>query len=188
MPLDDVLVMGKARSPSSSRARARSSRRGDVALPRLQVQPLQLLDKIASVGPAPEWAYPTWSPRVGVSFKIAYISSDLLRNHPVGNMMRAVLPLPPPVLTGHVSSLLPYKPDTSLPSFRTNWTRLGAGQVLPLHDFSRMDVTLYVIHVHQAQSPPAPPAPPRAAARRQPPLWRAGGRCTRRSSPRKNTF
>lgn len=100
-----------------------------MALPRPQVQPLQLLDKIASVGPAPEWAYPTWSPRVGVSFKIAYISSDLLRNHPVGNMMRAVL---------------------------------------PLHDFSRMDVTLYVIHVHQAPSspaPPAPPAPPRAAAR-----------------------
>jgi len=37
MPLDDVLVMGKARSPSSSRARAGSSRRGDVALPRLHV-------------------------------------------------------------------------------------------------------------------------------------------------------
>lgn len=54
---------------------------------------------------------------MGASFKIAYISSDLLRNHPVGNMMRAVL---------------------------------------PLHDLSRMDVTLFVIHVHQVPPSPSP--------------------------------
>jgi hypothetical protein len=74
-----------------------------------KVQPLQLLDKVCCYCvanvllmccycvvnvlpfhkmlsqelPAPEWAYPTWSPRVGASFKIAFISSDLLRNHPV---------------------------------------------------------------------------------------------------------
>lgn len=59
-----------------------------------KVQPLQLLDKMLSQElPAPEWAFPTWSPRVGALFKIAYISSDLLRNHPVGNLMRHVLPL-----------------------------------------------------------------------------------------------
>ncbi|KAJ1471460.1 glycosyl transferase family 41-domain-containing protein [Baffinella frigidus] len=92
MTLGDVLVMGK-------------------------VQPIQLLDKIASVGPAPQWAYPAWNVRVGASFKIAYISSDLLRNHPVGNMMRAVL---------------------------------------PLHDLSRMDVTLFVIHVHQTNAASLP--------------------------------
>ena len=86
MTLEAVLVMGK-------------------------VQPLQLLDKMLSQElPAPEWAYPTWSPRVGASFKIAFVSSDLLRNHPVGNMMR---------------------------------------HVLPLHDLSRMEVTLFIIHEQQ---------------------------------------
>ena len=59
-----------------------------------KVQPLQLLHKMLSQElPAPEWAYPTWNPRVGALFKIAFISSDLLRNHPVGNLMRHVLRL-----------------------------------------------------------------------------------------------
>ena len=63
MSLDAVLVMGR-------------------------VQPLQLLDKmLAQEMPAPEWAYPTWSPRVGASFKIAFLSSDLIRNHPVRQNM-----------------------------------------------------------------------------------------------------
>lgn len=86
MTLDAVLVMGK-------------------------VQPLQLLDKVLARDlPTPEWAYPSWNPRVGTLFKIGFISSDLLRNHPVGNMMR---------------------------------------HVLPLHDLSRMEVTLFIIHEQQ---------------------------------------
>jgi hypothetical protein len=86
MSLQDVLVMGK-------------------------VQPLQLLDKMLSQDlPTPEWAYPSWDRRVDSVLRIGYVSSDLLRNHPVGNMMR---------------------------------------HVLPLHDLSRMEVTLFIIHEQQ---------------------------------------
>uniref|UniRef100_A0A7S0NDZ6 protein O-GlcNAc transferase n=1 Tax=Hanusia phi TaxID=3032 RepID=A0A7S0NDZ6_9CRYP len=58
----------------------------------------------------PSWAYPSWSPTLTSRLSIAYISSDLFRDHPVGNMMRAVL---------------------------------------PLHDLSRMDVTVFIVHQEQ---------------------------------------
>jgi len=102
MSLEAVLVMGK-------------------------VQPLQLLDTmLARDLPPPEWAYPSWNPRIGSILKIGFISSDLLRNHPVGNMMR---------------------------------------HVLPLHDLSRMEVTLFIIHEQQRYQiqvgypSPTPPYP-----------------------------
>jgi hypothetical protein len=54
------------------------------------------------------------------------------RGAPAGRIGGPPPPLPP-VLTGHVSSLLPYLLDTSRPSFRTNWTRLVPPSVgLPL--------------------------------------------------------
>ena len=34
----------------------------------------------------------------------------------------------PPVQSGHISSIPPYKVDTSRPSLRTNWTRLAPGR------------------------------------------------------------
>ena len=74
------------------------------------VHPAQVRRKMAEFGPTPEWAYPAWDPSVGQRFKIGYLSGDLLLDHPVGNMMR---------------------------------------YVLPLHDLSRMDVTLFMVHEHQ---------------------------------------
>jgi hypothetical protein len=58
---------------------------------------------------SPVWQL--WGPTSGRKrLHIAYVSSDLLRDHPVGNMMR---------------------------------------NVLPLHDLSRMQVTVYLIHEQQ---------------------------------------
>eukprot|EP00960_Hanusia_phi_P030174 748421-Hanusia_phi.AAC.7 len=85
MSLESVLIMGK-------------------------VQPLQLVDRMLVDGPPPQWAYPTWSPNIGTVLRIGLVSSDLLRDHPVGNMMR---------------------------------------HVLHLHDLSRMDVTVFLIHESQ---------------------------------------
>ena len=85
MSLESVLVMGK-------------------------VQPLQLVDRMLVDGPPPQWAYPTWNPSIGTVLRIGLLSSDLLRDHPVGNMMR---------------------------------------HVLHLHDLSRMDVTVFLVHESQ---------------------------------------
>ena len=79
----------------------------------------------------------------------------------------------PPVLTGHVSSLLPYLLDTSRPSSRTNWTRrplnppkkggprlCHAARVVPDHPLPR----------RRPRPPPPPSSFPRTNRTRRVPL------------------